>query len=65
MKKEQLGDKLLLPANMMRSGEEVFLDDMTRQQLEQALRVPVEVVPAEGALLYEAILKIQQGEHYE
>ena len=30
-----LGEKLLLPCNLLRSGEEVFLDDMTLGELEK------------------------------
>ena len=32
-----LGDTLLITCNMLRSGEQVFLDDMTVQELEDAL----------------------------
>ena len=32
---KDLGDRLLLPVNMFRSGEEVLLDDVTRAELEE------------------------------
>ena len=43
---QDLGTRLLLPDCMLRAGEDVFLDDVTVGQVEQALGVPVEVVEA-------------------
>lgn len=40
----QLGKRLLLPGNVLRSGEDVFLDDMTLEELERALQVPINIV---------------------
>ncbi|MGI6106345.1 MAG: DUF512 domain-containing protein [Lachnospiraceae bacterium] len=51
---KELGEKLLLPAEMFRSGEEVFLDGMTRGGLERALQVPVVIVKSEGQKLVKA-----------
>lgn len=51
-----LGDKLLLPCNMMRSGERVFLDDITVEELEKTLQVPIHIVKSDGQSLYEAFL---------
>ena len=51
-----LGDKLLLPCNMMRSGERVFLDDVTVEELESTLQVPIHIVESDGHALYEAML---------
>ena len=53
---ETLGDMLLIPANMLRSGEEVFLDDVTVQEVEQALGIPVKAVEPEGRDFVEAAL---------
>ena len=39
-----LGEELLLPSVMLREGEQVFLDDMTLQDLGKALAVPIRVV---------------------
>ncbi len=36
-----LGERLLISASMTRTGEEVFLDDMTVQELSDALKVPI------------------------
>jgi len=54
---KDLGDALLLPANMFRSGEEVFLDDVTRAELEKALQVPVNIVKSDGQDLILAMIQ--------
>lgn len=51
-----LGDKLLLPCNMLRSGERVFLDDVTVEELEKTLQVPIDIVKSDGHALYDAFL---------
>jgi NifB/MoaA-like Fe-S oxidoreductase len=35
---QMLGERLLLPCNMFKSGEEILLDDMTRAELEKTLQ---------------------------
>lgn len=52
-----LGERLLLPCAMFRSGEEVFLDDMTRKELQNALQVRVDIVKSSGYDFVEAILR--------
>lgn len=50
-------DRLLLPANMLREQGDCFLDDVTVEQVEQTLRVPVYIVPeTDGAALLDALL---------
>ena len=39
-----LGDELLLPSVMLRQGQPVFLDDMTLEELQRQLPVPIRVV---------------------
>lgn len=56
LKGKELGSRLLLPACMFRSGEEVFLDDLTRTDVEKALQVPVDIVKSSGHDLVEALL---------
>lgn len=51
-----LGERLLLPVSMFRSGEEVLLDDVSREELEKALQVPVNIVKSSGQELVWAIL---------
>lgn len=53
---ESLGDTLFIPANMLRSGEQVFLDDVTVQDVEQALGLPVTVIESGGGDFVEAAL---------
>lgn len=46
---KDLGERLLLPSVMFRNGEEVFLDDMTLQELSETLQVPITIVQSSGA----------------
>ena len=50
-----LGERLLLPATMLRHGEGVFLDDLTPADLERELGVPVVFVDIDGAKLLSAM----------
>ncbi|MBR5376665.1 MAG: DUF512 domain-containing protein [Lachnospiraceae bacterium] len=43
-----LGDRLYIPENVFRAGEEVMLDDVTIADLEQALQVKVDIVKSDG-----------------
>ncbi|MBR6381639.1 MAG: DUF512 domain-containing protein [Lachnospiraceae bacterium] len=51
-----LGELVYLPENVLRSGEEVFLDDMTRSELADALQVRVVTVKLSGYDFLETIL---------
>lgn len=53
---QALGEMLLLPANMFRSSEEVLLDDLTRDDVENALQVRVNIVKSDGRELILAML---------
>ena len=53
---QNLGTRLLLPDCMFRSGEEVFLDDVTREELQIALQVSINIVKSSGQDLVSAIL---------
>lgn len=54
---KDLGERLLIPDNMLRAGERVFLDDVTVEQVEEALGVTVIPVPADSGFdLADAIL---------
>ena len=55
LKEQPLGSRLLLPSAMFRSGEETFLDDLTRTDVQNALQVPVDIVKSSGQDLIEAI----------
>lgn len=56
-----LGEYLLLPCNLLRSGENVFLDDVTVEQAEEKLNVPVKIVESDGASLVSAVLEKDAG----
>lgn len=51
-----LGEELLLPQNMLRSGENVFLDDVTTDELEQDLGVKIRITGGSGEDLLAAFL---------
>ena len=53
-----LGEELLIAQNMLRHGETVFLDDVSLEQVSQALGVPVRSVPQDGFALFDAIFKL-------
>lgn len=48
--------RLLIPCNMLKADEDVFLDDYTVDQVSEALQVPVNIVKSSGQDLIDAIL---------
>ncbi len=56
LKGKPLGRRLLLPENILRSGEDVFLDDMRVGELERALQVPINIVKSSGSDFVQTIL---------
>ena len=62
LKDKRLGSRLLLPECMFRSGEEVFLDDITRGELQKALQVKVDIVKSSGQDFVQAVLHpVEEG----
>ena len=57
LKGKELGGRLLLPQNVLRSGESVFLDDLTVEELEKALQVPINIVKSSGYDFVHCILE--------
>lgn len=57
LKGQELGEVLLLPCNMLRSGEDVFLDDLTVSQVEEELGVPIKITGSSGKDFICAVLK--------
>lgn len=57
---KDLGSRLLLPENILRSGEDVLLDDVTVGELEKTLQVPVNIVKSSGYEFVEAVLKDEE-----
>ena len=54
-KDRKLGNSIAIPCNMLRSGERVFLDDQSVEDVESALQVPVIIVKSSGLALLEAM----------
>ncbi len=54
---KELGEKLLIPVNMLRHGEDVFLDDITIADVERELKVKVRPVNQDGFDLCDAIFE--------
>lgn len=55
LKGKELGDKLLIPDIMLQEGKNVFLDDISIDELERELKVPVIPVAIDGKALVEEI----------
>lgn len=58
---EELGEKLLLPCNMLKADEDIFLDDYSVSQVEETLQVPIVIVKSSGQDLIDAILEERKG----
>lgn len=61
---KNLGSELILSVAMFRSGEEVFLDDYSRADLEKALQVPVNIVKSSGHDFVYSILGLEEYEGF-
>lgn len=57
LKGKELGEALLLPAALLRSGENVLLDDMTLSNMEKALQTKIHIVQSEGKFLVDTVIK--------
>ena len=58
LRDKPLGDELLFPTVMLKADEEIFLDDMTPDELSEALGVPLRPCKSDGAELISALLGI-------
>ena len=56
LKDQDLGERLLIPCNMLRAGENVFLDDITVEEAEEALQIKITVVNEDGASFVHAVV---------
>lgn len=56
LKERQIGERLLIPCNMLKMDENIFLDDWTVEQVEKALQVKVDIVKSSGQDLLDAML---------
>lgn len=59
---KELGERLLLPASMLRHQERVFLDDKTVEQVEEKLGVPIVTVEQDGGALADAMFYLEDRE---
>lgn len=64
LKEERLGDRLLIPCNMLRSGEDIFLDDVSVEELAQKLNTEIIVVEEGGKALADAVLEPSAKREY-
>ena len=53
---KELGDKLLIPCNMLKNDEDVFLDDITLEEVSRKLNVEIVVVDESGEDFVSAVL---------
>lgn len=62
LKDKPLGERLLLPCNMLKIGEPVFLDDFTLQEVEDSLQVKTDIVKSSGQDLLDAVIGAYENE---
>jgi putative radical SAM enzyme (TIGR03279 family) len=53
-----LGHRLILPGNVLRSGEEVFLDDYTLTQVRETLGTQIDIVEGSGKSFVDTVLRV-------
>lgn len=57
-----LGEELLIPSSMLRSGSDVFLDDVTVADVSRALGIRVTPVSCDGGALFHALAHLRRAE---
>ncbi len=62
LKGKDLGETLLIPCNMLRMGENVFLDDLSLTDLEEELSLPLTVVDEDGESFVRCIIGEDDGQ---
>ncbi len=48
LKNQQLGERLLLPANVLNVDNPIFLDDITLEEMQKTLQLPIDIVQSNG-----------------
>ncbi len=61
LRDQDLGDQLLLPSVMLRHGDPVFLDDMTLDQLQANLSVPIRIVDGAAEIVASVLGSIEKS----
>ena len=59
---KDLGEALFLPSQIVKADEPIFLDDMTVEELQNALQVPVIIVQSSGVGLFNRMIEME-NEH--
>lgn len=57
LKDRELGERLLLPNNILRSGEDVFLDDYTLEDVSKSLNAEIVITPSDGKGFVRAVME--------
>ena len=65
LKGKVLGEELLLPCNVLKADEDIFLDDISLKELSDSLQVPVNIIQSEGRDFVDKIIAIENGGNYE
>ena len=58
LKGKGLGEEPLLPCNVLKADEDIFLDDYTLKEVSDTLQVPIDIVKSSGQDLIDAILGV-------
>ena len=58
LKDQELGERLLIPCNMLKMDDDIFLDDFTLDEVADTLQVPIDIVKSSGQDFVNAILGI-------
>jgi putative radical SAM enzyme (TIGR03279 family) len=53
---KELGKRLIIPETMLRHGGDMFLDDVTPEQVEEKLKVSLRAVPVDGSAFLNELL---------
>lgn len=64
LKGQPLGERLLLPCNMLKIGEPVFLDDFTLEEVENSLQVKTVIVKSSGQDLLDAVIGVYENDDF-
>ena len=59
--REWLGERIIFPANMLRHGVDVFLDDVTPDDVERALNRPLFCSETDGYSLCDSIFSKEEN----
>lgn len=64
LKGQPLGERLLLPCNMLKIREPVFLDDFTLEEVENSLQVKTDIVKSSGQDLLDAVIGAYENDDF-